>query len=192
MRERLPSLDAIEAACWQELSRAPHDKHHDWRTPVLATVVVDADGSARADARTVVLREVDTASRSTLIYTDGRATKVAHLRTHPDATLLLWSDRLGWQLRCRVRCEVEHDGLAVSSRWARLKLSPGAQDYLSPLAPGMPLDAAPDGRPTALPVDRHHFAVITARFCVIDWLELHPLGHRRAVFGDGAARWVQA
>jgi pyridoxamine 5'-phosphate oxidase len=25
----------------------------------------------------------------------------------------------------------------------------------------------------------------------IDWLELHRDGHRRAVFGDGPARWLQ-
>ena len=54
MTERLTSLAAIEAEVWRQLALAAHDKHHAWRAPVLATV----DGDA-ADARTVILREVD-------------------------------------------------------------------------------------------------------------------------------------
>ena len=181
MLPRLATLPEIEAAVWQELVRATHDKHHAWRTPVLATI----DGDA-ADARTVVLREADADARQLVVYTDSRAHKVAQLRAHPGATLALWSARLGWQLRCRVTCEVADDGLAVSSRWTRVKLSPAAQDYLSPLAPGAALDAQ-----TPALAHRECFAVVTATVARIDWLELHREGHRRALFGDGAARWLQ-
>jgi pyridoxamine 5'-phosphate oxidase len=68
-----------------------------------------------------------------------------------------------------------------------LKLSPAAQDYLSPLAPGVPLTGA-----AAALSARHHFAVITANVMSIDWLELHREGHRRAVFSEQPAAWVQA
>jgi len=38
------STDNLAARLWRELTRAPHDKHHEWRTPVLATQGVDQMG----------------------------------------------------------------------------------------------------------------------------------------------------
>jgi pyridoxamine 5'-phosphate oxidase len=178
---RLATLPLIEAALWQELERATRDGQHEWHTPVLATT----DGTV-ADARTVVLRAVDLEARQLLFYSDSRAPKVARLRSHPHGTLLMWSRRLSWQLRAQVRCEIETDGLAASSRWARLKFSPAAQDYLATMPPGAPLDSA-----VATRGERAHFAVVTASVIAIDWLELHPDGHRRALFEGGAARWIQ-
>jgi hypothetical protein len=89
-------------------------------------------------------------------------------------------------VRCRAHCIFEVDGLSVSSRWQRVRLSPSSQDYLSPLAPGAPLDAAPPALS-----QRESFAALTARIDRIDWLELHREGHRRAVFGESEAHWVQ-
>ena len=188
MVARLASLDAIAAEVWRELERAVNERAtppHAWRTPVLAT----ADGES-ADARTVVLREADAATRTLRIYTDQRSPKVAQLLSHPLSTLVMWSPQLGWQLRCRVRLSLEDDGLAVSSRWAHVKLSPAAQDYLSPTPPGSPL-AEPSTAPTHEAVARTHFAVIVAQVLAIDWLELHSEGHRRALFDGNAARWLQ-
>ncbi len=181
MQERLVTLPSIEAAFWQELAQATHDKQHEWHTPVLATT----DGTA-ADARTVVLREVDFEARQLVCFSDSRAPKLAQLRPHPQGTLVMWSRRLSWQLRAHVRFEIETDGLAASSRWAQLKFSPAAQDYLATMSPGAPLGVA-----VATRGEREHFAVITASVLSIDWLELHPEGHRRAIFRDGAARWIQ-
>lgn len=213
MSERPNSLASIEASCWLEIARAVRDKTHPWRTPVLATVAfgaADAVGaeapadalgaspaaadSLRADARLVVLRALDTDRRELLIYTDARAGKVAQLRRHALGTLVLWSPSLGWQLRLSVDLSVHTSGLDVASRWARLKLSPAAQDYLSPLPPGTPTDSVP-GRPISRPQpDRGtlgNFAVITALVQTMDWLELGEQGQRRAVFDADGARWVQ-
>jgi pyridoxamine 5'-phosphate oxidase len=185
MTTRLASLPEIEAAVWRELRRVPSDKQHPWRTPVLATT----DGEI-GDARTVVVREVSADEKLFNIYTDQRANKVAQLKAHPVGTLVMWSPVLGWQLRCRVNLTLETEGLAVSSRWARIKLSPAAHDYLSPLAPGssLPDEPVPGGQDRgALP----YFAVMEARVLSIDWLELHADGHRRALFSGEEARWLQ-
>jgi pyridoxamine 5'-phosphate oxidase len=181
LAERLESLTAIEAALWRELVAAPSDKTHPWRTPVLATT----DGEA-GDARTVVIRETDPEARSLLLYTDARSQKAAQIARHPLGTLVLWSPALSWQLRLRVRLELQTDGLAASSHWARLKLAPGAQDYLSALPPGSALDSAIGARG-----ERAHFALIEAAVQTVDWLELHADGHRRARFGADGARWLQ-
>lgn len=178
--ERLPTLDAIEARVWAELAAAPQDKQHGWRLAVLATI----DGD-HADARSVVLRDVDAASRSLVFYTDARSPKVRQFEAHPQGTVVLWSQRLGWQLRLRVSLALEASGLAVSSRWARLKMTPAAHDYLSPLPPGSALE-----RPQVERGSREHFAVVTATIDSIDWLELHPDGQRRALFDADGRRWL--
>lgn len=184
---RLDDLVAIEEACWQQLAACCRDKSHAWRVMGLAT----ADGGV-PDLRSVVIREVDEPARTLVFFTDARSPKVAQLQAQPQAVLLAWSAALGWQLRLRVRLEVQTTGLAVSSRWARLKLSPAAHDYLSPLPPGAPLDG-PAPQPTPDRGSRNHFAMVQAVVQRIDWLELHADGHRRAIFpADGPATWVQA
>ncbi|OYU65235.1 MAG: pyridoxamine 5'-phosphate oxidase [Burkholderiales bacterium PBB5] len=177
-------MPEIGRAVWQELARAAHDKHHEWRTPVLATA--DADGLP--EARTVVLREVQPAHRQLLMYSDARAAKVAQLRARPQAALVMWSRALGWQLRLRLQVAVHDDGLAVTSRWATLRASPAARDYLSPLPPGAPVGDEP---PSPTGAERGHFALLEAQVLAIDWLELHRSGHRRAVFvGEAPGVWI--
>ena len=194
MTGRLESIEAVQAAVWRELEQAARSKDHAWRTSVLAT----ADGD-RADARTVILREVDAPAQLLRLFTDARSAKAAQLQCQPGGLIVMWSAALSWQLRLRVMLTLHTDGLAVSSRWARVKLTPAAQDYLSPLAPGAALGElgapglANDGSAPVTPdrESRAHFAVIEAQVTTIDWLELHADGHRRAIFDAAGARWVQ-
>jgi hypothetical protein len=182
MTMRIDTLSEIETRLWLELQQAADTRGHDWRTMTLAT----HDG-AMAHARTIVLREVDAKARALVFFSDARSAKVAQMRAHELGTLLCWSAGLGWQLRLSVRLAIETDGLAVSSRWARLKLSPAAQDYLSPLPPGSTLDGVVEPQRAS----RHHFAVVTAQVDAIDWLELHAEGQRRACFDAKGASWLQ-
>lgn len=173
-------LRAIEASIWNELLRCTTERHHAWRRCVLATV----DGD-RADARIIVLRECSRTERTLTFFTDERSPKVHQILANPHGTLVLWSEALSWQLRLAVRLELVANGLAVSSRWARLKLTPGAQDYLSPLPPGTAVAQPLPERGT-----REYFAVITATIDTMDWLELRAEGHRRAGFDGHGARWL--
>jgi hypothetical protein len=177
---RLDSLPDIESACWRELERAVVEREHEWRVATLATVV-----GARADARSVILRQVDRESRQLTFYTDSRSPKVSQIAACPEAVLVTWSRALSWQLRAKVRLEVADSGLGVSSHWARVKLSPSAQDYLAALPPGTPVDRYQPER-----ASREHFAVVTAHVTALDWMELHPQGHRRASFDAEGARWL--
>jgi pyridoxamine 5'-phosphate oxidase len=194
MTARLQELDEIEQSIWSELEScvavrprpAPGEPDtseppHEWRVAVLATL----DGE-HADARSLVLREVDAAERRLVFYTDARSPKVRQIEASPQGTLIFHSRELGWQLRMQVRLAVETTGLAVSSRWTKLQTSAGARDYLSVTAPGRPLDA-----PLSELGVRGHFAMIEAMAETVDWLELHPDGHRRAVLGPHGGRWVQ-
>jgi hypothetical protein len=199
---RLQTLAAVEAAVWSQLEQAVRDKNDPWRLAVLATRAAPfapddgaEDGEAKpgADARCVLLREVDRPEHKLLFFADARSAKVQQMALDPLGTLVLWSAALGWQLRLGVRLEVAHSGLAVSSRWARLKMTPAAQDYLSPLPPGSTLEGPDSHRaPPPMPErsSREYFSVVTARVTRLDWLELHAEGHRRAIFDAAGPRWV--
>ena len=181
MNTRIESLALVYQASWQALAQAARQREHPFRLMALATVDAEA-----ADLRTVILREVEADQHKLIFFTDARSPKVAQMQAHPAATLLVWNHLLAWQLRLRVTLSVETDGLAASSRWARLKLSPAAQDYLSPLPPGAPVAHSQPERAT-----RGQFAVVTAQVRSIDWLELHADGHRRAKFDEaGQGLWV--
>jgi pyridoxamine 5'-phosphate oxidase len=180
MNARIEGLQTLRASCWQQLQHAATDARHGWHHMVLSTQ--DSEG---VDARTVVLRDVEAPLARLAFYSDSRSAKVAQLRAQPRATLVTWSGVLSWQLRLRANFEVADSGLDVSSRWARMKLSPAAQDYLSPLPPGTQIERYQLERGT-----REHFCVLWAQVLSMDWVELHPDGHRRARFDDEGARWL--
>ncbi len=181
MNTRIETLALVHQSCWLELALAVTQRGHAFRRMALATV----DGDC-ADLRTVVLREVQADQRTLVFFTDARSPKVRQIQAQPAATLMVWCERLGWQLRLRVLLEVETSGLTVSSRWARLKMTPAAHDYLSPLPPGTPVERYLPER-----ASREQFAVVTAQVQAIDWLELHVDGHRRASFdAAGYGQWL--
>lgn len=182
MAERLESFGEIESAVWKELDRAAGDQHHEWRTPVLATL--GADG--HANARTVVLRHVQPEGRTLVFFTDSRSPKVDELRSQPRASLVFWSKKLRWQLRLRTTFSVLTAGVEVDVAWERLKQTSAAGDYLSAAAPGAPVE-----RGMTVVGDQPNFAMLQCRVEAIDWLELARGGHRRAWLEAHGNRWVQ-
>jgi hypothetical protein len=178
---RIESLRLVETACWQELRHAAQARDHCWRTMTLATW----DGQW-AQARAITLREIDAGAKRLSFFADDRSSKIAQLRAHPQGTLQAWCPVLSWQIRARVVLRVEDDAGVLHARWSELQFKPGAQDYLSPLAPGEEL-----AEPSQQRGSREHFAIVHAQVVALDWLELHADGHRRAVFDERGGRWVQ-
>lgn len=171
----------IRHRIWTELARATKDRHHAWRTPVLATAQ-----DCLPHARTVVLREVHASMSQLFFYTDGRSAKVSQLSTQPDAMLVFWSNRLNWQLRARVSVTLHATGQLVDTIWTRVSQSASSADYLSPCAPGTALP----GAKTKASSDKHHLVVISAEVQEIDWLELASSGHRRARIRADSWDWL--
>jgi len=184
----MSSLQNIESAIWRELQACIRDPAHAWRTPVLAT----STEAGAADARVLVLREVEPQARLLRFFTDARSRKVAQIASRTQGVLVMWSPVLHWQLRLEVNLAMAVSGPAVSSRWDRLKGSRSAGDYLSALPPGELLDACVDGVPKAPTICSHgHFALLDASVRAIDWLALSTDGHRRARFEADGAHWLQ-
>lgn len=180
-REAFTDGDELRKRLWQELLRATVDRHHDWRTPVLATIGLDG----LAQARTVVLREVRRASDQLLIYTDSRSPKVAELLAQPMASLLCWSPRLHWQLRLQMRFSVSRHDDEASAAWERVRQSPSASDYLAARAPGQRLAETPE-----IELDAPQLAVLRGEVLSMDWLELSRAGHRRAKLDAQRVEWL--
>jgi len=172
----------IRHRIWMELGRATQDRHHAWRTPVLATTAKDG----LPHARTVVLREADVNTAQLRIYTDGRSEKVSQLSEQPNALLVFWSHRLNWQLRVRVSITAHASGPLVESVWSRVSQSAAAGDYLSPSAPGSARSVAPPNDAA----HQHHLVVLSAQVNEIDWLELARGGHRRARLSADTWEWL--
>lgn len=179
----LQTEQEIRQRIWAELQRAVNDRHHEWRTPVLATVGTDG----LPEARTVVLRQAQASSASIVFYTDSRSPKVAELQATPHASLVFWSKRLSWQLRVRAQVSVQTSGPEVAATWERVRQSPAAGDYLAAVAPGA---ALPDASAPPVPAGvQHHLGIVTAQVLAMDWLELARTGHRRAVLTATDFEW---
>ena len=183
------SDDQLAARLWRELMRASHDRHHDWRTPTLATQGL---GSSGPQARTVVLRHVDVQLWSLGVYTDGRSPKCSELVAQPMAQLTFWSKRLNWQLRVSAEAKVEFEGALVNSAWEQMRQSRASADYLSVLPPG---HIHPDQKPSLADfqesLSEHHLAVLTFNVTSMDWLALSQNVHRRAnLTPDGSVVWL--
>lgn len=179
--------DNLPARVWQELTRAPHDRHHEWRTPVLSTQGVSDTGP---QARTVVLRHADARLWVLRVFTDARSPKCAELAAQPLAQLTFWSKRLNWQLRVAACATVLTEGQVVDAAWQRVAQSPSRADYTSALAPGCPQPSTPDAGTQGNTV-AHHLAVIAFQITVLDWLALGRDGHQRArLLPGGAFEWL--
>ena len=188
MKIHLQTPEEIRPQIWKELGRASLDRHHEWRTPVLASA--DADGLP--DARTVVLRQVDAQAGLLTFYTDSRSPKVAQLQAKAAAMLVFWSARLRWQLRVRVACTVITAGPEVEALWLKVQQSAAAGDYLSPLPPGvvLPQGGAAGTETVNASAPEHSFAILRAQVLQMDWLELSREGHRRAQLSANTWEWL--
>jgi len=185
MKNYFQTPQEIRQQIWKELGRASQDRHHAWRTPVLATA--GSDGTV--NARTVVLRDVDVAQQMLRIYTDRRSPKVSELATEPDALFVFWSTRLSWQLRVRVAMSTQTAGPLVEAHWQGVQQSAAAADYLvGAAAPGTPCPEAQSA--STAPHTNHNFALLSAQVREIDWLELGRTGHRRARLLADTWQWL--
>jgi len=185
MKIELETIEEIQDQIWRELSRACKDRHHQWRTPVLASVSQDG----QVNARTVVLRAVDIQKQELTIFTDARSPKVLECELHPDAIFVFWSKKLNWQLRIQVQVRILKHGDELISIWNRIKNSNAAQDYMSRNAPGSPI-TEPSNPDLEDPSALSYFTILKAQVKEIDWLELSQSGHRRAKITGSHWCWL--
>jgi pyridoxine/pyridoxamine 5'-phosphate oxidase len=182
---QITSLDALAAHCWQRLARALEQRSDPWRTPAIATL-----SGTEAALRTVVLRAVNTESRELMLHTDARSAKAGELLATPRLAWLFWDSDSKEQLRCSGTTSLHVEDTVAEAHWHDLPTTSRA-NYRQSSAPGTPV-----GGRSSLPLARDDDQAAFSRFLVVrcqletmDWLQLHPEGHRRARLTWSAPRW---
>jgi hypothetical protein len=176
------ALEESLAEAFRRLSRGVADRRSAFHTPTLATI--GADGAPQA--RTVVLRGFEAASRTLRMHTDGRSAKAADLARDPRCALHLYDPGAKLQLRLAGHATLHAEDAVAEQAWADSR-DFSRMCYAIEPAPGTPIAAPPPAPRDALG-GRAAFRVILLRFDRLEWLELAAEGHRRARFawgGDG-------
>lgn len=179
------SLDEIPGLAWSMLADGVACGRAPFHTPVLAT--------AGPDARTVVLRVADPATRTIACHTDQRSPKVAELQEQDLVVWVFYDPDAKVQVRLRGCATLHHRDEFATARWEASRTG-SRLCYQNPLGPGADV-ASPEA---ALPdPDRDGYPNFTVIRCVVDemdWLYLHALGHRRARFtwqdGGWQGSWI--
>jgi hypothetical protein len=170
------TLEECLAEAFRRLARGVADRRSAFHTPTLATIGTDG----APEARTVVLRGFEAASRTLRMHTDGRSAKAAELARDARCALHLYDAGAQLQLRLSGRAALHAEDTVAEQGWA------GSRDfsrmcYAIEPAPGTPI-AAPPPAPRDAAAGRAAFCVILLRFDRLEWLELAAGGHRRARF----------
>ncbi|WP_372619708.1 pyridoxamine 5'-phosphate oxidase family protein [Falsiroseomonas sp.] len=169
------TLEDCLAEAFRRLARGVADRRSPFHTPTLATI--GADGAP--EARTLVLRGFEPASRQLRLHSDARSGKVAALARDPRCQLHLYDAAAKLQLRLSGRAALHDDALADAA-WRDSRQS-SRMCYAVEPGPGTPV-AAPPPAPRDAEAGRGWFRVILLRFDRLEWLELAAAGHRRARF----------
>ncbi len=192
-------LDRIWDKAWSMLERAVVDRRAAGHTPVLATVSPDG----MPQARTVVLRATDRASRQLRMHTDMRSGKVEDLAVTPKAGVLVYDKGQKIQLRLSGAARVETAGAGADAAWDASRLT-SRRCYLAPVGPGTDVAGPTSGLPPVFedrpPTEaeswqgRGAFGVVLVTVTRLEWLFLAARGHRRCVFdwadGPVTSRWL--
>jgi len=166
---------------WDHLIRALHDKKHRFRTATISTVSKDQ----LPNARTVVLRAINSSTKSLRFYTDCASAKMMDLKVQPITHWLFWDPKSQLQFSASGPSTRLSDAVTASIFSQLPKY--GRKSYATKDAPGTSLTNGDDG----LPMEWEHLSLAetdyaVANFCVLETqidtaeiLYLNRSGHRR-------------
>ncbi len=181
-------LETLRTEVWGWLGAAADDRDDPFRTPVVATVGLDG----APQARTVVLREVESAGWTLDFYTDVRSPKYDELLRSPAVTWLFYDGVRQLQVRASSIASIHADNDIADRAWAWSALASRAA-YASQRAPGSAIEAPMPSVFMHDDMDAEHgrtnFCVVRCRVHEFDVLQLHPGRHRRACLRVDDASW---
>lgn len=193
--ERFNQLDDVLRSCWNLLFRATVQRNSPFRTPVLTTIA-----DAQPNARTVVMRSVDTAERQLLCYTDMRSAKVKELKANSIVCWVFWDESRKIQIRATGKTKLHNQDELAQAKWKDIPVR-NRKDYATRAAPGTPQSKSKDYLPEywneeSLALEKtedffENFVVIVCEVTQLDWLHLHREGHQRAKFNwnENTSKW---
>ncbi|MGB3167020.1 MAG: flavin-binding protein [Alteraurantiacibacter sp.] len=186
------TFTAIAADIATRLRRGADDRRSALHTPVVVT--------ADADARVMVLRAYDEATRTLRFHTDIRSPKCGLIGEGAPVGVLFYDREAKLQLRCRGTGRIEHRTAVADAAWEE-STTFARRCYLGE-GPGAPSDTPTSGLPDwaegiqpseeQVAPARERFAILLAELAEVDWFTLSNDGHRRAVIdmATGEGRWI--
>ncbi|MEM6909091.1 MAG: pyridoxamine 5'-phosphate oxidase family protein [Pseudomonadota bacterium] len=188
-RAMVETLDDALRDIATRLIRAAKDRKSPMHTPA----VVSSD----IDARTMVLREFDSAAWTLRFHTDTRAPKVAAIEADPRIAVLFYDKGAKIQIRVRGTGAILRDAPLTDAAWDNGS-NFARRCYLGD-GPGAVSDAPTSGLPKQFegvePSDeqlipaRENFSVLRIELTELDWLYLEHTGHARARFLRDDEAW---
>lgn len=185
------TLTDLERDSWHKLISATTKQSDGQAESGFRTMTVATNTPNGADARMVVLRQVDPVHRYVWFHTDARAEKVIQLEAFPRATLLFWDEKSQIQLRLVSETRLHTDDYVADEHWENVWVG-SRKMYLSELVPGSEQPDPYAGFPADLGEDlptkadseagRKNFAVIECRVLSMEYLHLGRAGQTRALF----------
>lgn len=185
------SLSDLERNSWQQLVLATHQTKEKADRSGFRNMMVATNTPDGADARMVVLRQVDSVRRYLWFHTDARARKVMQLEAFPRVSLLFWDEKSQIQLRLAAETRLHTDDYVADEQWKNLWVG-SRKMYLSEPAPGSEQTNPYPGFPLQLGSDlpseadsesgRKNFAVMECRVLSLEYLQLGRDGQTRALF----------
>lgn len=183
MSNTFEALDAMREKIWEHIVQGIANPKHPARTPTFATTSPEG----WPEARSVVLRAVDTEKATLAFYTDLNSDKVASLQKDPRAAMHIWITEEALQIRMSLQVDVQ-TGAEVQHIWHRLP-DRSKFNYGVVPAPGRPLKSSQGYKKTP---DQASFAVLNCAVLTIDALHLGA-GHTRAIYSRSnkwRGQWV--
>lgn len=179
-------LNQIEPLSWALLNEGI-ESNGPFRFPVLATPTGDG-----VDARVLVLRHADRASRLLEFHTDRRASKVADIEAFSKACWVFYDPQCKLQLRIQSQGRRVTHKADIDRRWEALSVHT-QRAYAQELSPGLEVETLKDAAPCPHVEDprsgRENFAVVVCEVEEIRWLKLSRSGHQSAVVRFDGSRW---
>lgn len=182
-------LEDALAGAFALLARGVADRRSPLHTPTLATRGTDG----APNARTVVLRAFDAATRRLRLHTDRRSAKATELAADPRVMLHGYDAGAQIQLRIAGRASLHQTDALAEDAWAGSRAS-SRMCYSAAEAPGASV-AMPPPAPRDTEGGRTNFLAVVIAMDSLDWLLLAHEGHRRARFawdeaGALSASWI--
>lgn len=168
---------------WTRLAAGAIDRTHSFYLPAIAIT----SPAGEPTIRTVVLRKVDRAGSVISFQADRRSPKCEMLARNPAVAWLFYDDVARIQLRVKSVASIHTDDEIAKAAWAEVPVS-NRMNYAGEFSPGTAIPRVYRSPTQWREAGRENFATVLCSVMQIDWLMLHPEGHRRLRFTiDGAS-----
>ena len=180
------TLADIEKDCWVRLLNGSLRAKDALHNPTIANV-----NSHGVNMRTVVLRQVNTATKQLAFHTDIRSGKCAEIVSNPMVSWHFYDAAGRVQIRAAGTASLHTNDAIADAAWAKSTAN-SRKIYMGEIAPSLISPTPTSGLPAAFEstdptleeseAGRKNFAIIITKIHWLEWLWLNSGGHRRASF----------